>query len=222
MPSFEVQPCTEADIPRVFEIISLAFANDHEYMDAIFPAHGTPEGRRAGSERMLQIFQGDPYGNFTKVIDKDTGKIAGAAKWNLYKNGEVPPQPAIGGDYWDSEDDKEFAQALFHNFFAMRQKVIQETNGNLVGMSTAGSTSPSVSLTNLALEMMMVDPAYQRMGVGRLLVRWGLAKADELGVEVSYTLFPDSISADIVRLSLKARSEVADYMRQRALMVLTM
>ncbi|KAJ4409026.1 hypothetical protein N0V91_002841 [Didymella pomorum] len=132
MPSFEVQPCTEADIPRVFEIISLAFANDHEYMDAIFPAHGTPEGRRAGSERMLQIFQGDPYGNFTKVIDKDTGKIAGAAKWNLYKNGEVPPQPAIGGDYWDSEDDKEFAQALFHNFFAMRQKVIQETNGNLV------------------------------------------------------------------------------------------
>ncbi|KAF3046629.1 hypothetical protein E8E12_011309 [Didymella heteroderae] len=121
---------------------------------------------KIGSERMLQIFQGDPYGNFMKVVDDDTGTIAGAAKWNLYKSGEVPPQPAINGEHWDSEDDKEFAQALFHNFFALRQKVIQETNGNLV-----------------ALEMMTVDPAYQCMGVGRLLVRWGLVKADELGVE---------------------------------------
>jgi predicted N-acetyltransferase YhbS len=33
--------------------------------------------------------------------------------------------------------------------------------------------------------MMMVDPGYQNMGVGRLLVKWGLARADELGVDVS-------------------------------------
>jgi predicted N-acetyltransferase YhbS len=33
--------------------------------------------------------------------------------------------------------------------------------------------------------MMMVDPAYQNMGVGRLLVKWGLTQADELGVDVS-------------------------------------
>ncbi|KAJ4382912.1 hypothetical protein N0V86_002139 [Didymella sp. IMI 355093] len=133
MPSFEVQSCTQSDIPRVFEIISLAFGHDHEYMDAIFPAHDTIEGRRAGAERMLQIFHGDPYGHFVKVIDEDTGIIAGAAKWNVYKSGEVPPQPAIGGDYWESEEDREFAQALFHGFFALRQKVIEETNGNLVG-----------------------------------------------------------------------------------------
>jgi predicted N-acetyltransferase YhbS len=32
--------------------------------------------------------------------------------------------------------------------------------------------------------MMMVDPAYQRMGAGRLLVKWGLAEADRMGVDV--------------------------------------
>jgi len=37
--------------------------------------------------------------------------------------------------------------------------------------------------------MMMVDPAYQCRGVGRSLVRWGLAKADGLGVEVRLRLF---------------------------------
>lgn len=29
----------------------------------------------------------------------------------------------------------------------------------------------------------MVDPEYQRQGWGRLLVQWGCAKADELGVD---------------------------------------
>ena len=133
MSSFEVQPCTEADIPRVFEIISLAFAHNHEYVDALFPAHDTPAGRRVGTERMLQIFQGDSYGHFIKVDDHDSGKLIAAAKWNIYEGGEIPPQPAIDGDYWDSEEDKEFAQSLFHAFFAPRQKAIEETNGHLIG-----------------------------------------------------------------------------------------
>lgn len=39
-----------------------------------------------------------------------------------------------------------------------------------------------------ALEMLMVDPAYQGMGAGRMLVKWGLAQADEMGVDVSSRL----------------------------------
>jgi GNAT superfamily N-acetyltransferase len=31
---------------------------------------------------------------------------------------------------------------------------------------------------------MMVDPAYQRMGAGRMLVKWGLAEAEKMGVDV--------------------------------------
>ncbi|KAF2996520.1 hypothetical protein E8E13_006175 [Curvularia kusanoi] len=135
-------------------------------MDAIFPSHDTPEGRSIGAERMLQMFHGDSYGHFVKVVEADTRTIVGAAKWNIYEKGIIPPQPELNGDYWQSEDDKEFAQALFHEFFAPRQKVIERTNGNLV-----------------ALEMLMVDPAYQCKGVGRSLVQWGLNHAKELGVE---------------------------------------
>lgn len=142
MPSFEVQRCTEADIPRVFEIVSLAFAHDHEYMDAIFPAHTTQEGRKIGSERMLQMFHGDPNGHFLKVTDGESGKIVAAAKWNIYTSGQVSPQPELDGDYWESEEDKEFAQALFRGFFAPRQRVIEETNGNLVGTLYCGFKIP--------------------------------------------------------------------------------
>ena len=148
MPSFQVQRCTEADIPRVFEIVSLAFANDHEYVDAVFPAHGTPEGRDAGSERMLQMFHNDPYGNFLKVVDHDTGIIVAAAKWNVYKGGEIPPQPEIDGGYWANEQEKEFAQALFRAFFAPRQKAIEETNGKLVGMLSCRLRRSFISCNN--------------------------------------------------------------------------
>lgn len=32
----------------------------------------------------------------------------------------------------------------------------------------------------------MVDPTYQGQGAGRQLVKWGIAHADRLGVEVSH------------------------------------
>ncbi|UPX11705.1 uncharacterized protein EKO05_0002296 [Ascochyta rabiei] len=137
-------------------------------MDAVFPAHQTSAGRKVGSERMLQIFHGDPYSNFMKAVDNDTGEIVAAAKWNIYKGGEVPPQPELDGDYWESKEEKEFAQCIFRGFLAPRQKVIEETDAHLV-----------------ALDMLIVDPAYQGMGAGRKLVRWGLARADEMGVDVS-------------------------------------
>jgi hypothetical protein len=134
MPSFAIERCAEADMPRVFELVSLAFANDHEYVDAVFPAHNTPAGRKAGSERMLQLFHGDPYGNIIKCVDNETGTIVAAAKWNFYNGGDIPAQPAIDGDYWENEEDKEFAQALFQSFFAPRQRVIEETGARLAGI----------------------------------------------------------------------------------------
>ncbi|KXH68602.1 hypothetical protein CSAL01_05962 [Colletotrichum salicis] len=143
----EVQRCTEKDIPRVFEIVSLAFANDHEFVDAIFPAHSSPEGRKLGSERMLATFHGDPY-------------IASSS------SGPVPPPPQLDGGYWKNKEEKRFAQALFHGFFAPRQQAIEESGARLV-----------------ALDMLMCDPDYQGQGAGRLLLKAGLSIADEMGVD---------------------------------------
>ncbi|KAJ0323940.1 hypothetical protein COL5a_008056 [Colletotrichum fioriniae] len=127
----EVQQCTEEDIPRVFEIVSLAFANDHEFVDAVFPAHSSPEGRKLGSSRMLAMFRGDPYSVFLKCIDTDTGKMVAAAKWNIYKGGPVPPSPELSGDYWKNDEEKRFAQALFRGFLAPRQRAIEDSGARL-------------------------------------------------------------------------------------------
>jgi hypothetical protein len=146
MPNLEVQLCNEDDIPRFVEIISEAFAHDHEYVEAVFYKHETPEGRRNAADLMLMIYRHDPNGYFLKVIDKDTGKMVGAAKWNIYNAGSIPPVPQLSGPYWPNAEEEEFAKAIFTSFFTPRQKIIEENNGCLVGMlhvhrrSRAGST----------------------------------------------------------------------------------
>jgi hypothetical protein len=135
MPNFEVLPCNEDDIPRFVEIISEAFSNDHEYVDAVFYNHKTAEGRKNAADMMLARYRHDPNGHYIKVVDTDTSEIIGAAKWNIYKAGEVPPAPQLSGPYWPNEEEEEFAKAIFDGFFAPRQKVLQENNGRLVGKS---------------------------------------------------------------------------------------
>lgn len=135
MTNFEVQPCSEQDLTRFFEIISDAFAHDHEYIESVFQQHDTPEGRKMGAEQMLNIYRHDPNGHFIKCVDKETGKMIGAAKWNVYKPGEVAPQPQLSGPYWPNEEEEEFAKAMFHAFFSPRQRILEENNGRLVGTS---------------------------------------------------------------------------------------
>jgi hypothetical protein len=60
--------------------------------------------------------------------------MIGAAKWNIYKAEEVPPQPQLGGPHWPNEEEEEFVKTIFHAFFAPRQKILEENNGRLVCM----------------------------------------------------------------------------------------
>ncbi|KAF1958517.1 hypothetical protein CC80DRAFT_546747 [Byssothecium circinans] len=147
---FKVEKCTEDDMPRFFELVSLAFKNHHEYIDAVFPAHTTLAGRIAGAERMLATMKTDPNTTFLKVVNDADEMIAGG-KWNIYDK-FIPAKPELAGDYWPTEDEKDFVRYLFDGYLVPRFKAIEDSKGNLAG-------------------------------AGRLLVKWGTAVADELGVE---------------------------------------
>lgn len=119
-------------MPRFFEIVSLAFGHEHEYIDSVFPDHDTPAGRAAGAERMLAIMRGDPNAVFLKVVDDENNMIA-AAKWNIYDD-VVPAAPKLAGDFWRNGDEKEFASYMFDGYLVPRFKDIKESGGNLAGM----------------------------------------------------------------------------------------
>jgi hypothetical protein len=130
---FTIQECTDEDMPRAFELLSEAFGHEHPYVESVFPAHGTLEGRRIGGERMLQWRKGDPLAINVKAVDDATGKMIGHAKWIIPK-GVAPPEFELSGDYWETEDQKEYAAWMFSQYLVPRRKAFKEYGGNVVCM----------------------------------------------------------------------------------------
>ncbi|KAF7870632.1 hypothetical protein EAF04_004376 [Stromatinia cepivora] len=159
----KIEVCNDDDMHRVFEIFCQAFGTKHAMIEAIYPNHDTPAGRLTGASRMLDTKNKSPHTTFLKVVDTDTGVMIAKAKWNIWK-GVIPPEQDLDGDYWETEEEKEWAQHMMRDFLIRRRTAIKESGGHLV-----------------SLDILAVDPAYQRRGAGRLLVKWGTAIADELG-----------------------------------------
>jgi len=157
----------DADMARIFEVFSLAFARNEPFFDVLYPQHWTDAGRKAGAERLQTIKNSDPQTTFLKAVDESTGEICGAAKWNVYDN-KMPDLDTKKplGDHWGTEDEAEFAGKMIESFLELRNAAIKKSNGNL-----------------LSLDILGIDPAHQRKGIGGALVSWGTHRADQLGVE---------------------------------------
>nr|OQO22469.1 hypothetical protein B0A51_10101 [Rachicladosporium sp. CCFEE 5018] len=163
---FTVFPAEDADMHRIFEVASSAFQRNEPFWDASYPKHWTPKGRKIGGDRFLAYKQADPLTNYFKAVDSETGSIAGFAKWNVYQDRYADRQTAKG-DYWPSEEEKQYAQHLIDEFNKDRVAYVEAAKGNVVN-----------------LDILAIDPAFQRQGVGHELLAWGLEKADGLDFEV--------------------------------------
>lgn len=126
--------CDDADMFRVFSIISDAFGDEQPYMDVLFPNHKTAEGRAQGRDRLLQIKHHDPHARFLKVTDTDTGEIIGHARWLVYED-KPTKWDELSGDYWQDEDEKALAAHLYTGYLKPRRAAIQAAKGPLVCVS---------------------------------------------------------------------------------------
>ncbi|KAI7492758.1 hypothetical protein KC367_g9014 [Hortaea werneckii] len=91
------------------------------------------------------------------------------SKWNVYAPNTIPDFVGISravGDYYESEEERAYAGAMGKLFVQPRNEAIFASGGNLV-----------------SLDILTIDPKFQRKGIGNALVQWGTRKADELGVE---------------------------------------
>ncbi|EMD00454.1 hypothetical protein BAUCODRAFT_28808 [Baudoinia panamericana UAMH 10762] len=158
----------DADMKRVFECAALAFDRNEPFFDIIYPKHWLDTGRTQGGERMCQIKNSDPHTTFLKAVDEESGVIMGMAKWNVYAHNTLPDLSAVQyrENLWDSDDGMAYASTLVNVFLKERNAAIRQSGGNLV-----------------SLDILAIDPKYQRRGVGDALVKWGTGKADELGVQ---------------------------------------
>ena len=123
--------CDDDDFYRLFSITSDAFGYDQPYIDAIYPNHHDQAGRQSGAERLAQMAHTDPANRFTKATDTATGLIIGHAKWIIFADGK-PEETPLTGDFWETQEDKEYAAHLYKEFVKPRRETARAVGGPLV------------------------------------------------------------------------------------------
>ncbi|PVH94100.1 hypothetical protein DM02DRAFT_694119 [Periconia macrospinosa] len=147
-------------VPGLFE----AMGNDYEFMNVLYPGHHTPAGQSKIASRFCALKNASAKGKWLKAVEIATGKIVGFAMWTVIDE-EKPPEKELDGPpgTWPSEEEKRYCRELHRALLVDRRREIREND-----------------LPIMMLNMMAVFPQYQRRGIGKLLMDWGLDLADKM------------------------------------------
>ncbi|MCJ1289374.1 hypothetical protein MMC34_000906 [Xylographa carneopallida] len=163
-------PCTvhllfPTDLPTCTRILSRAFVHTSPIIDALFPHHDTPAGQAEAVTSFTKSLSTNPTAHFLKAVDDNTGAILGWGEWLVMDQGLYVEEKADDSK-WESEAEREWAGVLWAPLGAVRAQAAERAGGRF-----------------LLLNLLCVDPEYQRSGAGTALMRWGTKIADERGVE---------------------------------------
>ncbi|KAL6706319.1 hypothetical protein ACN47E_005609 [Coniothyrium glycines] len=153
------------------------------------PAHHTrAEAIAHATARFVrQLEQRDPDTFMVKATDDQTGQIVGWAVWAVndavaakrVEERDTADGEAGGGVhatwYPEGSEEREFAEIFINGLW--------------------GFLAHRVPRRHMDLHSITVDPTHRHRGAGRLLIRWGLDKADELGIETVISSLPSARGA---------------------------
>ena len=169
--SFSVSPyLTNADFLDFAKIEDKAFQMT-PLARVLFPPPPDPntprdpfkrDGMEIRAASLLEMAINDPTVRLVKAFLPETHEMVGWAKWNFYLDSSNPPQP--NPIEWPPGANlalgEHFLDALYRpRDFHMRGKAY------------------------FFMHILCVLPEYQRKGIGKRMLEWGLKQADELGVE---------------------------------------
>jgi GNAT superfamily N-acetyltransferase len=179
------------DLVQAFDCLCATFGRqvqDGCWM-AMNPGWDTPQGRVEGSQRMIERWQGvkktaagDPTTVFLKATVPDPHNsaerlVVGMAIWlqaSLVEGqGEVPKPSSkfakeLEARFPDDEPLRRFLAQVVAGLYGPRMRLLEEKSK---------TSQPAV----FALDCCIVDPAYQRKGIAKDFVLWGLEEAKRRG-----------------------------------------
>jgi GNAT superfamily N-acetyltransferase len=109
-----------------------------------------------------KLQKNDPNLFFIKVTDTEIDEVIGFAIWAVNQMSDEDDGTAA---YWHPEgsEEREFAECFINGLWQFMAERVQRKH--------------------LDLHSITVHPSHRHRGVGRMLIRWGTTKADELGIE---------------------------------------
>lgn len=164
----EIDP--ETDFPALVRCLFESYEDPAQpFFHVFFPIHGDggSDAREAAiaeaADRLKLWHTHDPSSYWQKVVDSETGRVAGAALWKIHRENPFANPGAPEVSWFPEGGAREFVEASLQIHSAPRARVAQRPH--------------------LYLFIIYTHPDYRRKGVGQQFMDWGIKKADEMEVD---------------------------------------
>lgn len=126
--ALKLERANSQDFKEFVPLIFAAVGGSSEWVNTLYPHNGTQEGQKRATERLLDLKSIDPSIRWYKASDTKTGEIVAVSQWHVYQDVAKPKEDVCDGPpgTWESELEREYAQALFRSFMADRWAAIRE------------------------------------------------------------------------------------------------
>ncbi|KAI1120429.1 acyl-CoA N-acyltransferase [Nemania abortiva] len=161
---------TKVDFPALAKCLYESYEDPlQKFFYVWFPIFGESETARKESldeaaERLAKWHAEDPSSYWQKVVDTETGNIAGAALWNIHTENPFAQEHHMEATWFPDDGSRRFSEQVAEMHSAPRALLGQRPH--------------------VYLFIIYTHPAYRRRGVGQKFMSWGMKKADEMGVEM--------------------------------------
>lgn len=167
----QLLPAECSDIREIVEVLYAANSDPHDpFVDLCLPGLGNwsnatrEEGIEDVAKSYLEEWQASKTQTWYKVIDKDSGKIISASRWEIYHE-----NPYAGGTGWQETPWlpagsrlREYAEWLVNERIDWAVRRCQ--------------------CAHVWLDICVTTPEFRRRGAASLALQWGIEKADEMNV----------------------------------------
>jgi hypothetical protein len=156
--AFRMEPLTDADKDDFMRIHYDAF---EPIFQVFYHKKPSTDSFKIMAQERSKVLQ-SPATRAFKAVELETGKMVGGIVWKRYLNGtskeEILADLNVDANYAPEQNVEAWTAARAH-FAQLRIEVV--------------GIRPLLYLAGL-----VVDNAYQRRGIGNLLVKWGVEEAD--------------------------------------------
>ncbi|KAL7625558.1 hypothetical protein AAE478_004778 [Parahypoxylon ruwenzoriense] len=163
---------SETDFPVIARCMFESYENlPQKFFHAYFPVHGSgPEAQ-------------DPTSYWQKVVGTNTGRFAGGALWNIHKENPFAEGHDMRIDWFPDDGSRRFAEQVAEEHGAPRARVGQRPQiCKRVLLIVKPKRTGLIKDQDLFIVFTHAD--YRHKGVAQQFMDWGMAKADETGVEM--------------------------------------
>jgi hypothetical protein len=134
--TYRMEPIQPADFDTLVPPMFDAFGTHYEFVNALYPNHDTPSGRKAIAAKFRLMHKAATNTYWIKAVVTASGKAAGLAMWTSIEREEnKPPEKDLDGPpgTWPSEEMKEYCRAMHRDVVAGRRRLILVEEVPIVG-----------------------------------------------------------------------------------------